>query len=171
MSTTFAAIYCIFSLSPELLIHFNDFYCNVSFIIHSSYLHFLVHLHVDGLDLVQLVAQADEGVLLLVDVLLQEFHGHLHFLLHAHLHNQLILHILCTHAHVRRHTHAQTHRHSLRLRYQVGDVFFFFLNYGAPPTVVISLKLTPLTYTLTSTCGLLANPIESTTEVTMQLVL
>ena len=50
-----------------------------------NYLQLGVHLHVDVLDVLELVPQRDDGVLLLVGVLLQELHGHLHLGAHAHL--------------------------------------------------------------------------------------
>ena len=49
------------------------------------YLQLCVHLQVDVLDVLQLVSKTDDGILLMVDVFLQQFHGHLHLSLHTFL--------------------------------------------------------------------------------------
>ena len=50
------------------------------------YLQLCVHLQVDVLDVLQLVSKTDDGILLVVNVLLQQLHGHLHLSLHTFLH-------------------------------------------------------------------------------------
>lgn len=60
----------------------------------SIYLSFVEHLQVESLDLVELKPQRCQCVLLLMRVLLQQLHGHLHLLLQAHLELQLTLQLL-----------------------------------------------------------------------------
>ena len=57
-------------------------------------LQLVVHVQVDGLDLLDLRPQPHNGVLLLVRVPLQEPQGHLHLRLHADLQLQLLLDVL-----------------------------------------------------------------------------
>lgn len=58
------------------------------------YLQFLVHFHVNCFNFIQLLSEAYQGILFLMNVFLQQLHCKFYLMLHTNLNHQLILYIL-----------------------------------------------------------------------------